>query len=108
MSIDLSSETLLSLRDAAKSLPGRPHISTIFRWRRVGVRGVRLETCRIGGRRFTSVEALNRFLIAINEPDAKAQTAPRSRPRRRAVKWADRQLEMAGIRRQIGPPGEHD
>ncbi len=61
MTIDLSSEHLLSLAEAAKTLPGRPHSSTIWRWHSRGVRGIRLETVVIGGRRFTSRESLERF-----------------------------------------------
>ena len=56
--IDITTETLLSLLDAAKQLPGRPHVSTLYRWRIRGVRGVRLETVLVVGRRFTSKEAL--------------------------------------------------
>jgi len=48
--IDITTETLLSLLDAAKQLPGRPHVSTLYRWRIRGVRGVRLETVLVGGR----------------------------------------------------------
>ncbi len=38
-----------------------PHVSTIYRWRLRGIRGVKLETFLIGGRRYTSVEAIERF-----------------------------------------------
>lgn len=62
MSIDISMETLLSLADAAKTLPGRPHISTLHRWRLRGIRNIKLETVLIGGRRCTSHEALARFV----------------------------------------------
>ena len=60
MCINLSEE-LLSLSAAAKSLPGRPHVSTLCRWHRRGVRGVLLETIVIAGRRYTSAESLQRF-----------------------------------------------
>ena len=55
-------ESLLSLGDAAKTLPNSPHISTVWRWVNRGVRGVVLETIVIAGRRFTSREALQRFV----------------------------------------------
>jgi Protein of unknown function (DUF1580) len=62
--IDLAAESLLTLREAAESLPGGTHTSTLHRWRRLGVRGHKLETVVIGGRRFTSREALQRFAQA--------------------------------------------
>lgn len=62
--IDIASETLLSLPDAARHLPGQPHASTVFRWASRGVRGVRLETCLVGGRRYTSRQALQLFAEA--------------------------------------------
>jgi len=64
--IDLSNEELIALRDLPKHLPPRPngkriHISAIYRWIQRGVRGVRLESVRIGGTTYTSEEALQRF-----------------------------------------------
>jgi hypothetical protein len=60
--IDPSAETLVSFSEAPNHIPGRPHISTIHRWRLRGVRGKRLETLLRGGRRYTSLEAIQRFL----------------------------------------------
>jgi hypothetical protein len=76
--IDISNEFLLTISAAAKSLPSRPHISTVWRWIQRGVRGVKLETYLIGGRRFTSREALERF---------QPQRRPRqtAKPRRSAL-----------------------
>src|SRR4051794_32372087 len=64
--IDLASEELLTLREAAKCRPngrkGRPtHFTTVHRWIKTGVRGVKLEAVRIGGCLFTSNEAIQRF-----------------------------------------------
>jgi uncharacterized protein DUF1580 len=72
--IDLSNERLVALREAAKHLPPcrgrRPHIATLYRWASRGFAGEQLETCRIGRTRFTSVEAIERFVRRINEePD---------------------------------------
>jgi hypothetical protein len=60
--LDLENERPLSLSQAAAALPGRPHLSTIHRWRLRGVRGVKLETCLVGGKRVTTHEALLRFM----------------------------------------------
>jgi len=64
MAIGIGTEQLLTLRQAAKRLPGRPHLGTLWRWYSHGVRGQRLETILIGGRRYTSAEALERFAAA--------------------------------------------
>lgn len=60
--IDIQNETLRSLREASERLPGRPHVGTVVRWHREGVSGVRLETVVVGARRFTSDQALERFV----------------------------------------------
>jgi hypothetical protein len=55
-------ETMLTITAAAKSCPGGGrHTSTLNRWIKIGLNGVRLETIFIGGRRWTSKEALERF-----------------------------------------------
>ena len=64
--INLSEESLLSLKEAAKFLPKRDsgkriHISALYRWCNKGVRGVVLESIKIGGTTYTSREALQRF-----------------------------------------------
>jgi hypothetical protein len=59
--IDLQTETLVPLTQAGARLPHRPHGSTLRRWAYRGVAGVVLETVKLGGRRFTSAEALRRF-----------------------------------------------
>lgn len=56
-----------SLAEVQKLLPGKPHPSTIFRWIQRGVRGVKLQTKLVGGRRFVDDEALDDFLRLINE-----------------------------------------
>src|SRR5436190_235143 len=63
--IDLLAETLIPFSQAARELPGRPHRATLHRWRSRGVRGVKLETCLVGGRRFTSYEAIKRFSVEV-------------------------------------------
>jgi hypothetical protein len=68
--IDFQKEILLSFSQAAKRLPqkddGKPrHPNTVGRWAREGLDGVILETIRIGGRRYTSQEACQRFFEAL-------------------------------------------
>ena len=42
----------------------RPHLETVRRWAKLGVHGVKLETFMVGGRRHTSVGAIERFIDA--------------------------------------------
>jgi hypothetical protein len=58
----LLDENLVPLIEASRHVPRRPHPSTLRRWAYEGIDGVRLESCKIGGRRFTTVEALRRFM----------------------------------------------
>lgn len=98
--IDAQSEQLLTLTQAAKSLPGRPHVATLWRWRKRGIRGVTLETVVIGGRRYTSQEALQRFIDATTsvadgqQPSGQRRT---QRQRQAAIRRAERELTAAGI-----------
>lgn len=62
MDSTLLDERLVRLRDVSKLLPTKPHPGTVHRWRLRGIRGVTLETQLIGGVRYTSHEALDRFL----------------------------------------------
>ena len=74
--IDPKAEELLTLKDAAQILPrhrrGRkPHFGTL--WRRVtsGLKGVKLETIRVGGPLCTRPEALQRFFRRLSEADGR-------------------------------------
>ena len=95
-------ETPLTFSAAARSLPGRPHPSTIWRWHRVGVRGIRLEAVRLGGRYITSQEALDRFAARLSESDdirggAKPDRPPARADRQRAIERAEAACAKAGI-----------
>ena len=60
----LLEENLIPMSTAGKHFPAGVQRSTVERWVRKGVSGVMLETVRIGGKRFTSIEAITRFLYA--------------------------------------------
>jgi hypothetical protein len=93
VSIDISSERLISLAEATKVLPGRPHLSCLHRWRLRGVAGIKLETVRVGGRRYTSDEALQRFIAAVTAAaDGKAVPVRTPRQRVRDIERAEREL----------------
>lgn len=98
MAIDLLAEKRLSITELAGQLGVA--IPTVWRWRQKGVRGVRLETFMLGGRRFTTQEAHRRFVerttAAANgeQPSAKART---NRQREASIKRAEAQLDAMGV-----------
>lgn len=76
--IDIATEELLTLKDACHLLPRRrrgrkPSFSTIWRWALHGVRGVQLETLRVGSTLCTSRESLQRFFAKLSESDYTVQ-----------------------------------
>lgn len=71
--IDLDHELIWGLKEAAENFPGGAvSYETVRRWATSGIRGVKLEAVRVGGRRKTSREACQRFierLTATDRPD---------------------------------------
>lgn len=59
---ELAEENLVPLARAGELFPIRVSASTIQRYWRDGVRGNRLQTYLIGGRRFTSLEQVRLFV----------------------------------------------
>ena len=73
--IRFASETVIPLTKVGDHIPPgrfgkRLHRATAFRWARYGLRGVKLETIRVGGRACTSLEALERFFALLTESAA--------------------------------------
>ena len=99
MSNKLTTETLKTLAEAARTLPGGPvHVSTIHRWRLKGVRGVRLETILRGGIRCTTDEAIERFFAASTAAaDGETLPARTSTQRERDIRQAEADCERSGI-----------
>ena len=96
--LDVANETFLTMTEAVKILPGRPNIATLWRWRTRGVRGVKLESCLVGGRRYTSRAALDRFIERSTAAGDGETVKPRtSRERQAAISLAERELDEAGI-----------
>ncbi len=97
--IDTNKETLLTIQQAAKSLPNRKggrglNFSTVWRWVLNGCRGHKLETVLVGGTRFTSHEAIERFQAAINGTSVPSVTPA---DRQASIDRARRVCERAGI-----------
>ena len=98
MPIDPFLEQTFPFAQAARRLPAlrndRPvHPATLWRWASHGVRGVRLETVKVGGTTCTSLEVLRRFFAAL-DGDAPALAAPLAAP---AADKAAADLDAIGI-----------
>ncbi len=96
MAIDIDREELLTVVEAAKVTPRRPSARTIWRWLEHGCRGVVLESVLIGGRRFTTREAIERFLRRVND----SRHNPRSEnaiARRCQIDRAEAELAKHGL-----------
>ena len=61
MPIDLITETVFPVTEAPEHIPGHPSQASVWRWVLNGVGGIKLESILIGGKRFTSVESIQRF-----------------------------------------------
>jgi hypothetical protein len=101
--ISIELERLLPLGMAAaevRRITGmKTHISTVYRWTTVGCRGVRLEFLLVGARRFTSREAISRFLerLTAQAQGTAAGTPPTTAARQRQLERIDEELDQAGI-----------
>jgi len=105
--------TLISLAEAARRCPARPHPSAIWRWCRRGIKArngetIRLEHRRIGRRVFVRPDDMDRFYVKLAEADAEhwdcapapAHEAPAKAPspkaRESAIAAAEAALDRAG------------
>jgi hypothetical protein len=65
MAIDIQAEELIELGKVPANLERRTgkrlNLSTVYRWSQRGIAGIQLETILVGGCRYTSAQALNRF-----------------------------------------------
>lgn len=99
--IDLTTETPIPINQAPKYYPaGRPNISTVYRHFTRGCRGVRLETFVQGARRYTTLQAIARFIerTTANSPGASLPTSgPTCRQRETEIITAEREATEAGI-----------
>jgi hypothetical protein len=102
----LTAETVIPINHAPKHYPyGRANISTVYRHFGRGCRGIRLETFLAGGRRYTTVEAIERFFEAITAAadgdaittaaDGDSPPTPTPRQREREISHAEREFDVA-------------
>ena len=94
--IDHEIEELIPFEVCGQHIPGRPDRSTTYRWWLKGVRGAKLETLLIGNKRFTSREAIGRFIAAQNATETPVpQFTPSQRTRMSEA--ARKELQAIGI-----------
>ena len=76
---DIAKEEMIPFKQVpkwcGKNMGKRVHRSTIRRWMFRGVRGVKLETIMIHGKRFTSKEALLRFFTTTKESGSRSEVS---------------------------------
>ena len=77
----IETERHLTLSEAARISPGRPHVNSIWRACRKGIKArngerVKLEHIRFGGRIYTSAEALARFAKRVADAGGDYVDAP--------------------------------
>jgi hypothetical protein len=95
--MSLLAETSITLAQASHRLPTRPALSTLWRWRTKGVRGVKLETALVGGRRVTSIEALERFVAAIALTETGSAVVIPAKEGEQQIRAAEAELDRFGI-----------
>jgi Protein of unknown function (DUF1580) len=92
--LNISSDQYVSLRQAAKLIPSRPHVSTLWRWMFRGVRGRKLKSTLIGGHRFLAIADIEQFLQEINSPCTESNVTKTSLS---AIESAEKELRKRGL-----------
>jgi hypothetical protein len=92
---------LIPFGELPRIIPGRPHLSTVHRWRLRGVAGIRLRTLKIGGRRFVDPRDLAEFcrrLSADSSDGGQPESFKQKNQRRaKASQAAERELDREGL-----------
>lgn len=91
--IDITQEELIRLEDVRNYVPscrkGKRLSKTVpFRWAAKGVRGVVLETLKIGGARYTSIDAIQRFAASLHSPQLAGPPSSNPSPPANALRSA--------------------
>lgn len=98
LGVAIYDEERRTINQVARDIDKAP--STVWRWIRKGVRGVKLETYVEGAQRYTTVQALDRFrercTAAANGESVSTGTRTASQ-RLRAIEQAEAALEREGI-----------
>jgi hypothetical protein len=96
--LDIQKEKVVHISEAPQHIPGRPSLATVWRWVLHGTRAGKLESILIGGRRFTSLEAIQRFAEqSTSVADGDTPPVRTSAQREAAISKAELELSEAGI-----------
>jgi hypothetical protein len=101
--IDPFTDEVFPLSETGRHVPvslrqGKPvSLHAALRWAKKGLRGVRLEVLRIGGRLFTSRQALTRFFQALTHADGGARPKGAEAPQTAHASAVERELDQAGL-----------
>ena len=95
MQTDISPERPITFNEAADLLPkrARPSYSTWWRWWKKGVKGIRLSTVVVGGRRYTTARAVQDWITKVTAA-ADGTPAPVRSPARRERDIVRAEAEM--------------
>jgi len=87
----------IALLKAAAYFPNRPHAGTLMRWalKGVGPSRVKLQTWKVGGRRYTTRDAIDRFVAQLS--CEAVTTAAMSEQRAEELARAEESLDADGI-----------
>jgi hypothetical protein len=91
--IKYDADDLISLPQAARTLPGNVHPATLWRWCAKGRNGRRLPSLKLGRARYTTRSALQKFLA---ESDHLADARP-TVPLAPSKSESDRYLDSEGL-----------
>jgi Protein of unknown function (DUF1580) len=69
-------ESHFPLTGGRERIASHPSPATLYRWALKGVRGIKLETVMMGGRRYTSDEAVDRFFARLSHPQPSPTPTP--------------------------------
>jgi hypothetical protein len=94
--IEALAATYVLLSKAGRLLSTNPSAATMWRWAIRGVDGVKLETFKIGGRRYTTPESVEKFLSRLNGPRAANTLQVASQPGQQKDLAARRAEEIYG------------
>ena len=91
--IDALNDKLLTLAEAAKRLPSRPCVMSVFRWLKKG----RLAGVKVGARWYTTEGALTDFIANCNTAAPQGTPPATAKQRQARVTKAKKELAKMGL-----------
>lgn len=99
--ISTASEDLIAFnrvpQHLQKTFGHKVHIASVYRWVNRGLGGVRLETIKVGAKRFTSAQALDRLFNGATKPKSEHSEAVTADLKTRNDKRIENEAKRLGI-----------